>query len=78
MSLILHIDVDALTVGDLETLEGLSKVREMRAWLVGHAGITDEEFKTLPAKELRGVLEQVRQSIAGALDLPKANGSSSG
>jgi hypothetical protein len=73
----LEIDIDKLTVGDLEALEDVKRVKEIVAWLTAHAGADAAELRALPLKELKDVLRQVQERIGGALALPKANGASS-
>lgn len=72
----LEIDVNALTVGDIEALEDMRKLKDLIAWLVKHAGANADELRALPARELKDVQAQVQAAITAGLALPKANGGS--
>jgi hypothetical protein len=72
------VDFSALTLGDLETLESAKRAADMVAWLAAHAGLTTEAARAIPLKELRGLMEKLRDQITEAMALPKSkNGSSS-
>ena len=72
------VDFSVLTLGDLETLESAKRAADMVVWLSAHAGLTPEAARAIPLKELRGVMEQLRDQSAAAMALPKSkNGSSS-
>lgn len=73
----LNIDPEALTVGDLEDLEEALKVKQIIDWLVKHAGADAAQVRALPARELRAVMVNIKTQLAGAYDLPKANGNGS-
>lgn len=73
----LSIDVDTLTVGDIEQLEECTRVKQMIDWLVKHAGANADELRALPAREIKSVLADVRDKLKDAFDLPKANGAHS-
>ena len=73
----LTIDTDTLSLGDVEELETLKKVGDITRWLVAHAGVTAEQVKAVPVKELKGVMQQVNAAIGESIGLPKANAASS-
>lgn len=73
-TLSLNIDVDTLTVGDIEDLEEARKVGQIIAWLVAHAGAEAASVRALPVKDLRAAMESVRAQMAGAFSIPKQNG----
>lgn len=72
----LEVDVNALTVGDIEALEESRTIKNMVAWLTAHAGASADELRALPIKELKGIMDKVRDAITTGLALPKANGGS--
>lgn len=74
MTIELNIDIDVLTVGDLMDLENAKKVTEISDWLIQKAGAKLEDIRKIPAKDMRALMDQLRERLTAGMSLPKANG----
>jgi hypothetical protein len=65
---VVEIDIETLSVGDIEDLENAESMGAMINWLVQHAGCERDTLRSLPFRDVRSVMQRVNESLKSALE----------
>lgn len=67
----LNVEIDTLTLDDVELFEGNFSVKAFKAFMAAHSNWTAAQVGQITLAEMRGVAEQIAERLKGAA-LPKA------
>lgn len=69
----IEVDIDALTIGDLEDLETSQTAHQIMDWLEKNAKADRRQIRNLPLRQLRNLGKFVSSKLNEELAVPKAN-----